>query len=428
MGFWKKISFFVSIFAVGLALRYILSLQSQKLNGDFDAPKVGFSEPTTKKADDCRCPQIDMCCCTIAELEDTNKNLVYPLFKQIVQTPFFSHFKINLCSDCDLWLDSPLCKLRDCSVCECENPPAFIAGSETNRNLISESDSSEGCDDQVDSTIDAHVTSEITSEWSHHSDEVVVDLRLNPERYTGYDGESAQKVWSAIHGDSCSFTDIQCDANQEMHAFNRIISGMHSSISLHIAHDYCVELDKSVMGECARWSPAPQIAKERVLDYPDRVENLYFTYAVLLRAVLKAGNRISAAVPRNEPLYRADLQEWENDLLPKVRQLGNSCPVMFDESSLFDAVNATQLRVKVEERSQMLQRIMRCVGCDRCKLWGSLQALGLHTALRVLFPTSRDTFELSRQEAVALTHTLERLSSSVVFLQDLQAQAGAITQ
>ena len=61
-------------------------------------------------------------------------------------------------------------------------------------------------------------------------------------------------------------------------------------------------------------------------------------------------------------------------------------------------------------------------GCDRCKLWGSLQALGMGTALKILFPVESTEaegtgtrVELSRQEAVALVHTLERLSSSLIY-------------
>jgi len=64
---------------------------------------------------------------------------------------------------------------------------------------------------------------------------------------------------------------------------------------------------------------------------------------------------------------------------------------------------------------------MQCVGCDRCKLWGTLQTLGVGTALRILFDDreSRDTL-LSRQEAVALVRTLERFSSALVFIHDFE--------
>merc|ERR1719148_2493 len=76
---------------------------------------------------------------------------------------------------------------------------------------------------------------------------VVVDLRLNPERYTGYAGESADKVWTAIHEDNCfQQSEVDGDAGYcvlptEQRIYNRIISGMHSSISLHIAHSYCLD-------------------------------------------------------------------------------------------------------------------------------------------------------------------------------------------
>jgi phosphoribosylaminoimidazole-succinocarboxamide synthase len=32
-----------------------------------------------------------------------------------------------------------------------------------------------------------------------------------------------------------------------------------------------------------------------------------------------------------------------------------------------------------------VSRIMDCVGCDKCRLWGKLQISGLGTALKVLF-------------------------------------------
>ena len=32
-----------------------------------------------------------------------------------------------------------------------------------------------------------------------------------------------------------------------------------------------------------------------------------------------------------------------------------------------------------------VSRIMDCVGCDKCKLWGKLQVQGVGTALKVLF-------------------------------------------
>merc|ERR1711933_339428 len=82
-------------------------------------------------------------------------------------------------------------------------------------------------------------------------------------------------------------------------------------------------------------------------------------------------------------------------------------------------------RTELQKRFQQLQQIIQCVGCDRCKLWGTLQTLGIGTALRVLFggDDNGDTdssLHLSRQEAVALVHTLERFSTSLLYAREFR--------
>ena len=42
-----------------------------------------------------------------------------------------------------------------------------------------------------------HVDSELCPEC------IYVDLTLNPERYTGYRGESATRIWNAIYEENC---------------------------------------------------------------------------------------------------------------------------------------------------------------------------------------------------------------------------------
>ena len=97
--------------------------------------------------------------------------------------------------------------------------------------------------------------------------------------------------------------------------YNRIISGMHSSISLHIAHSYCLEMDPHRIAECKTWGPNSSLARERVLDHKDRLENLYVVFAVMLRAVQKAGQAITAAVPTDDPFCAEGLAEWTDELL-----------------------------------------------------------------------------------------------------------------
>ncbi|KAG7372588.1 endoplasmic reticulum oxidoreductin [Nitzschia inconspicua] len=390
---------------------------------------------------------VSECCCTFDEMERINAEIVHPLLKRVVATPFFAHFKIDLCSDCELWTDAPLCVLRDCGVCECDEPPAWASQVEWMPSITGPDAGCEHLDDQVVTTVDLHVLEEwpsssgllsflnddsmVETESNHAISDtaVVVDLRLNPERYTGYNGPSAEKVWNAIHSENCfqqeNATDGGCSLTSDQRVYNRILSGLHSSISLHIAHSYCLEMDPNKIAECKTWGPNVTVALERVLNHKDRMENLYVAFAVLLRAVQKVGIAITSAVPTEDDFFAESLKEWKDHLLPQLQNMVNTCPLMFDETSLsLDGEGLGNLnRLELQRRFRHLQQIMQCVGCDRCKLWGTLQTLGIGTALRVLLAedSTNEIVELSRQEAVALVHTLERFSSALVYATELAA-------
>jgi len=421
---------------------------------------------------------VSECTCSFTEIEDANIDTVLPLLQKVVDTPFFSHFKIDLCTECELWDDAPLCMLRECSVCECDAPPSWaVDGVES----LPRTGPDPNCKHVEDQVLLTHVDSHLSNGWSttstttdsfttshdkivldgssssfmrssssidqddndsnqNSNTEVVVDLRVNPERYTGYSGPSADKVWSAIHSTNCfqptheklELNDeslepkvgdpMYCLLPAEQRLYNRVISGLHSSISLHIAHSYCQELDSDKIGECKKWGFNADIAYDRVLNHPDRVENLYVAFALLLRAVVKAGDAVTAAVPKEDPYFAHSLSNWAGSLLPELTKMAQDCPHTFDESTLLAQPDFREKkRMELQRRFQNLQKIIQCVGCDRCKLWGTLQTLGIGTALKLLFnDVEKDgEIQLSRQEAVALVHTLERLSSSLVYAREM---------
>ncbi|RKO95381.1 endoplasmic oxidation reduction 1 precursor, partial [Caulochytrium protostelioides] len=76
-----------------------------------------------------------------------------------------------------------------------------------------------------------------------------------------------------------------------------------------------------------------------------------------------------------------------------------------------------------------ISQIMDCVGCEKCRLWGKLQVMGLGTALKILFEFQEEApngggnaadpdavpehMALTRSEIVALFNTLGRFSSSL---------------
>ncbi|CAI8018827.1 ERO1-like protein alpha [Geodia barretti] len=76
-----------------------------------------------------------------------------------------------------------------------------------------------------------------------------------------------------------------------------------------------------------------------------------------------------------------------------------------------------QLKEAFRAHFRNITRIMDCVGCSKCKLWGKLQVHGIGTALKILFSGKKSTkFTLRRREVVALFNVLGRFSSSIHLL------------
>lgn len=84
---------------------------------------------------------------------------------------------------------------------------------------------------------------------------------------------------------------------------------------------------------------------------------------------------------------------------------------------------AIKLKNEFREKFRNISKIMDCVGCDKCRLWGKLQIQGMGTALKILFSgdfvyenetntfvykTDGTPFILKRTEIVALLNAFGR--------------------
>ena len=281
-----------------------------------------------------------------------------------------------------------------------------------------------------------------------------VSLVDNPERFTGYSGPSPRQVWDAIYRENCFSRDLTTDragSNMpstpereassalknvmkehgrqqalargtekglasdgfvlddeclEKRVFYRIISGMHASISTHLCWDHL----NQTTGE---WGPNLQCYEEKLHRHPERVSNLYFDYALVLRAVAKLGGYLE-----NYTFCSGDVVQ---DRITKKKVLGladkaASGPTIFDESLMFQDGAAAGLKEDFRNRFRNVSRLMDCVGCDKCRLWGKLQTAGYGTALKVLFEfddSEKPDAQLRRTELVALINTLDRISTSI---------------
>lgn len=284
-----------------------------------------------------------------------------------------------------------------------------------------------------------------------------VSLVHNPERFTGYAGEGAKMVWDAIYRENCfqkssfphsaslgtspvakgpaaqDFRNVLQDAERqqilqlhhqnpsttftqtglenegeclEKRVFYRVVSGMHASISTHLCWDFL----NQTTGE---WQPNLECYKARLHAHPERISNLYFNYALVTRAVAKIGPHLQN--------YTFCTGDEEQDAATKakvlaVTQSAASVPQIFDESLMFKNGEGPSLKEDFKNRFRNVSRVMDCVGCDKCRLWGKLQTAGYGAALKVLFEFDNDSEDipvLKRTELVALFNTYARLSSSM---------------
>ncbi|URE27336.1 ubiquitin-conjugating enzyme E2 [Musa troglodytarum] len=213
------------------------------------------------------------------------------------------------------------------------------------------------------------------------------------------------------------FSDPSGEFCQEKKVLYKLISGLHSSISVHIASDYLLDETDNLWGENL------ELLYDRVLKHPERVRNLYFTYLFVLRAATKAPDYLKQAE------YNTGNLEEDLKTQSLVRQLvyntklQTACPLPFDEAKLWQGESGPELKQQIQKQFRNISALMDCVGCEKCRLWGKLQILGLGTALKILFSVDHQNYinqqlQLQRNEVIALMNLLNRLSESVKFVHD----------
>jgi len=229
-----------------------------------------------------------------------------------------------------------------------------------------------------------------------------INLLLNPERYTGYSGYNATKIWQAIYKENC-FPGTFRDQCFEERVFYRLISGFHSSTTVHIC-----EFHQSSGGQ---WEPNVPMYLARFGGFPDRLQNIYFVFVFLLRAANKAAEQL-----RTYDFNTGHPQEDEEtrDLVTLMLQHTTEfeqCSATFDEGNMFVGAEKLQLKHEFKRKFHNISEIMDCVGCETCKVHAKLQILGIGTALKILFSDQPPTIE--RNEFVALVNSIHKFSESI---------------
>ncbi|KAG9319691.1 hypothetical protein KVV02_006936 [Mortierella alpina] len=429
----------------------------------------------------------DSSCCDYETVGKLNVDFSSKLH-EVVNMPFFRYFKVNLYKPCPFWDNAGLCMNRDCSVetMDKENVPEQWRSHNLGKVSLPANPLFQSRPAKLSIKDQEFCVPDVDS------DEVYVDLKDNPERFTGYSGPSAAIVWKAIYEENCFDVSREMTAgchycqterqrlkeqqghppaerdhvkeesnilvppepapmqhnkpsNEQMieifskvpkgkgdlqqlmqgiakdgpeesclekRVYYRLISGLHTSISIHI----CDEWFNQTTGE---WGPNLDCFISRVGIHPERLENIYFDYAVVLRAMTKISDYLAGyEFCTGDESVDKNVKTVVTELVDLVKK----CPPTFDEKLLFQDTQDEGKRLKNQFRDHFrnITRIMDCVGCEKCRLWGKIQTTGLGTALKVLFSYDDASLKgdkaegvLSRSEIVALINTFNRLSESI---------------
>jgi len=250
-----------------------------------------------------------------------------------------------------------------------------------------------------------------------------VDLASNQERYTGYAGRAATRVWETIYNDLCfhperegkSF-EVTRETVKEMcfekRAFYRVVSGLHASIAVHLTSRYPQgegSWGRNLEEFLRRFQPSTTAGEG-----PARLANLYFLYLLELRALALAAPALRQVQEGGGAL---------GELLARVEAF----PHHLDESSLFGEGEGEELLQGYRENFKKISQLMNCLGCERCKVWGKLQVTGIGTALKVL-TTPPALLALTRHEVVALVNAFGRVSTSIKELGEFRRVHGHMEQ
>lgn len=431
--------------------------------------------------------QVSDACASYADLDTLNDGLYDRIHDLASNTDFFSYYRLNLYNKkCPFWNDeSGLCGNIACAVTTVDNeadvpeiwraeelsrlqgPKAQHPGKKQQKErstpLLGElgEQVGESCVVEYDDECDERDYCIPEDETSGGKGDYV-SLVDNPERFTGYGGESAHQIWEAIYRENCfsrpqaakgvpmqgkpvfsKFSSNQAAAANDLkqvlkahdrkqgpatsldapeledeclekRVFYRIVSGMHSSISVHLCDQY---LNQTT----GQWGPNLQCYKERLHDHPERISNLYFNYALVLRAVGKLKDYVQD--------YTFCTGDTEQDVKTRsmISELAKAIPAgpqIFDESVMFqdNTLSGVELKEDFRHRFRNISKMMDCVGCDKCRLWGKVQTNGFGTALKVLFEfgngkpaiaAGHEVPLLRRTELVALINLLDKISAAL---------------
>jgi len=279
--------------------------------------------------------------------------------------------------------------------------------------VVEEEDVASSCDEEDEGFLPASFWLDMCSNIRADNSDAV-NLVLNPERNTGYNGTH---IWKAIYEENCIAVDGDTEGDMcfEERVLYRLLSGLHASTTLSIAVNYYPPSKRKGRPD---WEASPQYFMDRFEGHPEYIRNLHFSYVVLLRALSKAAPFLSRYEIRTGNIVEDETATILLRRLLDSRILGSCSGVFsaFDESIMFQGDTGVNLQHNFKGVFHNVSSILDCVQCHQCKLHGKMAMLGYGAAMKVLFMQSP---VLERNEIVALINTIAKFSESIRHVREL---------
>lgn len=337
--------------------------------------------------------------------QETAEKLL-PILLELISLPSFRYFRVNVNKPCQFFNGENVCtKPSNCELhCPCakdELPPSFL---EEDRRFI---ESNRFSSYHLFEFVKPFEDEGLRHDWSFDfpsSEDIYADLIVDKEQFTDYQG---QNIWNAIYNENCVNFYRQCNNNTMMF---QVISGMHTSVSSHLS-EYFIDYARNLT------APNPELYFEKVGRFPDRIANLHFAWEIVVRAFIRYHDVVSATPIKTHDLT-VDLrtQNLIRGLYGALEHVGDT---HFSLKELFGPEDSTsKTETAFLSYFQNITRVMDCVDCKKCKVYGKMQILGLGVAIRILL--NPDDRKLTRNELVALVNTLAKWTESLRVLEAMK--------
>ncbi|KAG5508858.1 hypothetical protein JKF63_05361 [Porcisia hertigi] len=361
-----------------------------------------------------------------AEIDKGTTSLL-EILNRITVSPYFRYFKVNSAKPCPYWAVSLLCTSAEntCDVCKCDEKsiPESLRADEDMSDISTP-------DGNIKKIAGQPWNLDDWGEWLKADDGAeYVDLVSNPEGNTGYSGPLAAQVWRAIYAENCLSPDKE-EMCQEVAILRTLLSGLHMSINMHVSTSYYRDPNFTSPQRNAGIYNNPNISffpncemyNKRIAPFPEFLGNLYILYQFTLRALAKA-----------RPLFLNDLSIFntgangeatltDRQLHDDIRELFHSrllCSPTFDESAFLESEKGRSLIPQFKSVMRNVTRLMDCVTCEKCRIWGKLEMKGIAVAMKVIMNPNDDPITLNRSEIVTLVNLARQLAFSVRNVQRL---------